>query len=635
MNFIDASVVFLRTTNQILTAGIAITAVALFLYSLQFNLRERVPRTFALILLSVVIVFSAEAFGSTFNEPNDVVDFWLRMEWVGIILLPATYLHFSAALLMTTGHPANGVNRFLVTFNYFVALVFLATLPFPSVFGKVVIEDQNLHYFNLTQVTLAFTIYYLATMAVTWFRFVHAYMRTLTPTSRRRMGYLIVGAFAPALGSFPYLLYGFNLIAGHQVLFWLAAVITNALVGVLLVLMAYAVAFFGVTWPDRVVKRRLFKWLMRGPVTASITLGLVTVVRRAGEQFGYPYPAIVPIVMVANILIFEYLIGLIGPYIEKRFFYGRDQKDLEIVNNLETRLLTQQDLRQILEMILAAVCDRIRAPGAYIATLDGERLELMVTIGSHHFEQSEAALEVQKMFSEDDSNTSFFRWGDDYLFPLIDGIADQEKQLYGIMGVSAIAETPLDTEQERAILLLTHRAAIVLHDRTVQQKVFQSLQNLTPEVELIQRLRAAGRYDERNVLLNEPLLPPDDIVQWVKEALTHYWGGPKLTESPLRELLIVQETSQAFDGNLTNALRVILKEAIERIKPEGERRFTGEWILYNILEMKFLEGKKVREIALRLAMSEADLYRKQRVAIEAVAKEILSMEAQAQSEGKN
>jgi hypothetical protein len=55
-------------------------------------------------------------------------------------------------------------------------------------------------------------------------------------------------------------------------------------------------------------------------------------------------------------------------------------------------------------------------------------------------------------------------------------------------------------------------------------------------------------------------------------------------------------------------------------------RFTGEWILYNILEMKFMEGRKVREIAMRLAMSEADLYRKQRVAIEAVANAILAME---------
>ncbi len=81
-----------------------------------------------------------------------------------------------------------------------------------------------------------------------------------------------------------------------------------------------------------------------------------------------------------------------------------------------------------------------------------------------------------------------------------------------------------------------------------------------------------------------------------------------------------------MEGNTANALRSILREAIDRIKPEGERKFTGEWILFNILEMKFMEGRKVREIALRLAMSEADLYRKQRVAIDAVAKVIMEME---------
>ena len=43
--------------------------------------------------------------------------------------------------------------------------------------------------------------------------------------------------------------------------------------------------------------------------------------------------------------------------------------------------------------------------------------------------------------------------------------------------------------------------------------------------------------------------------------------------------------------------------------------------------MKFLEGRKVREVALRLALSEADLYRKQRIAIEAVSKAILDMDA--------
>jgi hypothetical protein len=48
--------------------------------------------------------------------------------------------------------------------------------------------------------------------------------------------------------------------------------------------------------------------------------------------------------------------------------------------------------------------------------------------------------------------------------------------------------------------------------------------------------------------------------------------------------------------------------------------------------MKFVEGRKVREVALRLAMSEADLYRKQRIAVETVAKTIEEMEHQARKE---
>ena len=83
------------------------------------------------------------------------------------------------------------------------------------------------------------------------------------------------------------------------------------------------------------------------------------------------------------------------------------------------------------------------------------------------------------------------------------------------------------------------------------------------------------------------------------------------------------------DGNPVNALRSILVEAIDRTKPVGERRFTAEWMLYNILELKFLQGRKVRDVAMRLAMSEADLYRKQRVAIEAVANAIAEMEKEA------
>jgi hypothetical protein len=45
--------------------------------------------------------------------------------------------------------------------------------------------------------------------------------------------------------------------------------------------------------------------------------------------------------------------------------------------------------------------------------------------------------------------------------------------------------------------------------------------------------------------------------------------------------------------------------------------------------MKFLRGQKVRQVAMRLAVSESDLYRKQRVAIENLADILAEMEKDA------
>ena len=122
-------------------------------------------------------------------------------------------------------------------------------------------------------------------MGMSWFNFIRAYRRTTTPSSRRRMAYLMTGAIAPTVGAFPFLPYSPSLRPSIELVFWSITFLTNLLVGILLVVMAYTVAFFGVSWPDRVVKGRLFKWLMRGPFTASMTLAVVTLLRRSAEAY--------------------------------------------------------------------------------------------------------------------------------------------------------------------------------------------------------------------------------------------------------------------------------------------------------------------------------------------------------------
>ena len=49
----------------------------------------------------------------------------------------------------------------------------------------------------------------------------------------------------------------------------IVSLIGNALVGFLLLLMSYTVAYFGVLMPDRVVRYRLLRFFMRGPVWRS------------------------------------------------------------------------------------------------------------------------------------------------------------------------------------------------------------------------------------------------------------------------------------------------------------------------------------------------------------------------------
>ena len=198
--------------------------------------------------------------------------------------------------------------------------------------------------------------------------------------------------------------------------------------------------------------------------------------------------------------------------------------------------------------------------------------------------------------------------------------------MLGLLGIARKADRPMDRDQRDALWLLADRAALALEDRLLQQRVFHSLENLQPQIDLLQRMRAAGRYDSKATLLTEPLPQESDLADWVKDALAHYWGGPKLSNSPLMRLRVVQTLVEQHEGNAANALRALLRKAVDQVKPDGDRRFTSEWILYNILEMKFIEGRKVREVAGRLAMSEADLYRKQRVAVEAVARAILDME---------
>jgi hypothetical protein len=105
-----------------------------------------------------------------------------------------------------------------------------------------------------------------------------------------------------------------------------------------------------------------------------------------------------------------------------------------------------------------------------------------------------------------------------------------------------------------------------------------------------------------------------------------------MAKSRLMDLQIVQSAMKTND-NPINALRAVLQQAVEGLRPSTDRAMTSpEWTQYNIVELRFLEGRTVRDVARRMSISEADLYRKQKRAIETVTDMLLRMEASSQQQ---
>jgi len=368
---------------------------------------------------------------------------------------------------------------------------------------------------------------------------------------------------------------------------------------------------------------------MRGPATASLTLGATTLVKRFGDLSGLDLSLVVILVMVGVIVLFEYMVTLFAPLWEKIFFSGSDREDLEIIRSVEDRMLTQKDLYQFLEMILAAICDRVQAKGAFLTVLDTDTFDTIIAIGRTHIREKKFKKELFQFLSTQSDLPKQVDWKNTLLISLFKTEPDGDKRTIGVIGVNGLKKN-IEDEQQKALNRLASRAAMALNDRRQQEELLSSMEMFAPQVSMIQTLLAAGRYDRRDALSEELPLDKNEVNQWVKDALSHLWGGPKLSHSPLLQMLAVQKLTTE-DGNSSeiNALRELLRDTIQLLRPTGERQFTNEWILYNLLDLRFIEGMKVKDIARRLSLSEADLYRKQRIAVAAVAEHLMNVEMEA------
>jgi hypothetical protein len=368
---------------------------------------------------------------------------------------------------------------------------------------------------------------------------------------------------------------------------------------------------------------------------------VIVFTRQATQIVGLSGDEFMPFALVAVVLFWQWMVDLALPWLDQRLIYiNEDDDQVEKIQALSRYLLTRSDLLQLLEGILQAACDYLLVDNGFIAIVgsNGTReAEVLQKIGSGEATgeiiRQEAATLTQ-LFQ--DGSLAPRRWRSYWLFGLYSRRMtdlDGSLSLVGWMGVEARSEFDPTTQDEDKLLgKLVRRAAQTLDDLLLQSDLYAALAGLLPQIAITRDAAAELEYKPGYTPLEVSLALPDrdQIIEQVQAALRHYYGGPGMSQSRLLELTIVREALAQNDHNPVKALRAVLDKAIENQRPEGDPDMRSqEWLLYNLLEMRFIKKRTVRDTAARLYMSDANLYRKQNLAIEAVADALIKMEQEA------
>ena len=274
----------LTLANQVLSATIVLTSFSLLIYLLTHNFRSPVARAFCALLAFVLIVYIGDVALYGVDAQEDAVR-WLRFQWIGIALVASrlsrllcgpTAYHSRADALAVDRRGAQ------LCCGYWLSG---AGLLHRSIGYDGVYLPRASH---LTAGPLfwVFALYFFVTVAWGAANILRARRRCLTRASRRRMTYLGLAFVAPALGVFPYLLLTSMPASLPPSAFLTLLLVGNIGVLLMIVLMAYSVAYFGALTPDRVIKHSLIHYLLRGPFVGAVVIFTMLAVPKVQQILG-------------------------------------------------------------------------------------------------------------------------------------------------------------------------------------------------------------------------------------------------------------------------------------------------------------------------------------------------------------
>lgn len=627
--------------NQLLSAAVLIVTFSLLAYIVMQNWRNDIARALLVLLGGVVIVYSGDLLLPLASR-SSTMEFLGRAQWLGIAVVPAAYIHLANALLalsdrQTQAHAA----RSLVYMAYagsasFFLLVALGT----NLIVHEGLASGPVAQFRAGPLFWAYCLFFLAGALVALRAIVQSQRSALTFMQRRRLIYLGGTFAAPGIGVFPFLVIGAPTMVPASVILVLQA-IASITVAMMVTVMTYSVAFQGVLLPDRLIKQDFLRWWLYGPFVGITIVLFMQAIPLFERLLGLPSDTLLTFGVMLMTVLMPIFVSRVKPYLDA-LIYRQDQEEIDYLRNLPRSTFTRTDLRVLLENALLAVCGALKVETGFVIAPSYNGFTIRAVCGARHevkrfvaeYPLAELTPQLEQLPTRDrgtlPSTDAFLSCGGFCLLPL-----RSPDDLF--LGALAVAYPPeqlrrggdLNPQTRQLISVLAHQMELALSTTEMQQRIFDALRGLGPEMQSLQQL--TSRLEQATPVtlaeIDGDVVMQPEFPQLVKDALTQFWGGPKLAESPLLSMRSVRRMLQNQGGSSTRALQAVLRQAISNLRPDDQLDPSAqEWLLYNLLEGRFLQRKTVRDLANRLAMSESDFYRKQRVAIEEVARQLALME---------
>lgn len=619
----------LHVLNRLVGNIALIVTFSLWAYLTIRSWGAPVARALTFMLFGVFTTVAADVLVRDAQDIT-VITLLLRWSWIGIMLVPASMLHMVLALAQQLQIGRN--YRWLVIGNYGVSLLVIILTVATDLIVRSPLRSGITPALTPQPAFSVVAFYVFSIVTVAWVILWRIRTAVLTPSLRRRISYMLASWYGPLLLSFPVLsLWADAELLPESIRLGLG-IIAAPIAAIFMMITAYSATFVGTPQPDRLVKYDFLRWWLYGPfigVSISLFLQVVPIVAKV-TQLPADIWAVFGIMMMTVVM--PILVTRVKPFLDN-LIYANDHEDIDYLRMLPRTTFTQTDLRRFLENSLTVLCGASGSDSAFVAAPDdyGVYTVKMIVGGRRRIRQLFEHVPLEQLFlqaaASDDAHPFVIH---DYGIMVL---RDPDGQVVGLLGI-LYYDRILRPEVQQLVMTLTRQIEHALVMVSMQQRLLDTLRTMAPEMSSLQAMSSRIEQATPDALqsLEDDVAMMPEFASLVRDALTHYWGGPKLSESPLLGLRSVKRVRETNGLSPTKALQHVLRQAIDNIRPDAElMSSSSEAILYNILELRFLQGRRIRDTAIKLAMSESDLYRKQRIAVEEVARQISLMEEQQQS----